>query len=164
MLGKHTLKSQEKTELTVSYITKGRPGPFQKKIWIFTEIEGSERVELTVTGTVAESAGAKIEASPRKIEFGQLGIDTPRNQVISMTNTGTQPLVIRKVSSRAGNRIYYDGAEKGEIVVAPGESKPLEIEIRFAGKGPFREIIVIESNAVNTTQGGYFVMVTGMVE
>jgi hypothetical protein len=68
MLGKQALDPNEKTELKVTYATKGRPGPFEKEVTLTTSAPGHEKIEIfMMKGTVREAPSAKIAVLPRRV-------------------------------------------------------------------------------------------------
>lgn len=164
MLGKHTVNPGEKAELKVIFHTTGHPGPFQKNIVITTDVAGQEEIELSMTGTVKEAPGAKIQVNPRKADFGAVKAGSAAKLHYTVTNTGTIPLLINKIHSPESGQVYFDGSATKEIAVDPGKSKAITIEINPRQPGSFMERIVIVSNAKNAPKGGYIIMATGRVE
>ena len=161
MLGKHTLAPGEKTELKVSYLTQGRPGPFDKKVIFSTNIPGEEKIEIfSLEGDVREAPGAKIAVTPRRVTIEDAELDTGKKQSFSVKNEGSLPLVITSMRSKDGKNVYYDGTRSGGITVEPG--KDLDIELQLKGKadvGAGNELILIESNAINAGESGLFLMI-----
>jgi len=72
VLGQHTLKPQEKTELKLVFKTTNAPGLFEKIATLVTDAPGQEQIELHMRGTVKEAPGAKIAVQPRRIDVGDL--------------------------------------------------------------------------------------------
>jgi hypothetical protein len=161
MLGKHTLAAGEKTEVVVTYLTEGRPGPFDKKIIFSTDIPGEEKFEIfRISGDVREAPGAKIAVSPRRVVIEGDALSTGKKQVFTVKNEGTLPLVINNMRSQNGNNIYYDAARDGEITIEPGRERDVELQLK--GKSYVdadRELILIDSNAVNAGSSGLFLMI-----
>lgn len=161
MLGKHTLNPNEKTELKVTYLTKGRPGPFDKSVVFTTNVPGYEKLEIfTMKGTVQEPPGAKIAVTPRRIKLEGSERTTGRKQAFLIKNDGTLPLVITSMRSKDGKTIYYDGAQNGTITIEPAQSKTIELQL--IGKSEAnaeQELILIDSNAANAGKTGLFLMI-----
>ena len=161
MLGKHRLNPNEQTELKVTYGTAGRPGLFEKKVTLGTNIPGQEKIEIfAIKGEVREAPSAKISVSPRKIVLEGSERLEGRKQSLSVKNEGTLPLVIVRIISKDGRMVFFDGAKEGNITIEPAATK--EIEIRLSGRegeAPEREYIVVESNAKNAGESGYFLIV-----
>ena len=161
MLGKHTLAAGEKTELLVTYLTQGRPGPFDKKVIFLTNIPGEEKIEIfKLNGEVREAPGAKIAVAPRRVIIEGAELTSGRKQGFSVKNEGSLPLVIKNMRSKDGKNVYYDGAKDGSITVEPG--KELNIELQLRGRADVNsgsELILIESNAVNAGSSGLFLMI-----
>ena len=161
MLGKHTLAAGEKTELQVTYLTQGRPGPFDKKVTFSTNIPGEEKIEIfTLSGDVREAPGAKIAVAPRRVTIEGDALNTGKKQVFSVKNEGSLPLVIKNMQSKDGKNVYYDGAKDGDITVEPG--KDMDVELQLNGRSNVdsnSELILIESNAINAGSSGLFLMI-----
>ena len=161
MLGKHTLAAGEKTELKVTYLTQGRPGPFDKKVIFSTNIPGEEKIEIFgLIGEVREAPGAKIAVTPRRVTIEGDELNTGKKQTFSVKNEGSLPLVITNMRSKDGKNVYYDGAKDGGITVDPG--KDLDVDLQLKGKadvGSGSELILIESNAINAGESGLFLMI-----
>jgi hypothetical protein len=160
MLGKHTLSPKEQTSLKIVFDTKDRPGPFRKKVIITTDTRGEEEIVVTVDGTVREAPGPKIQVNPRKVVVGEVKPGFEKKQEFTIANTGTAPLVIKRIYSKESGIVYFEGAKAGDIVIEPGKTRRLELEIKaHKAEGQSRESIVIESNAKNATKTGYLIMV-----
>jgi hypothetical protein len=161
MLGKHTLNPNEKTELKVTYLTKERPGPFEKKVIFTTNIPGQEKIEIfMMKGEVKETPRAKIAVTPRRVVLEGNELSAGKKQVFSVTNEGLLPLVITGIRSKEGNTVYYDGAQKGNITIEPAQTKTIELQLMGKSEETAdRELILIDSNAANAGKTGLFLMI-----
>jgi hypothetical protein len=161
MLGKHTLNPNEKTELKVTYLTKERPGPFEKKVIFTTNIPGQEKIEIfMMKGEVKETPRAKIAVTPRRVVLEGNELSAGKKQVFSVTNEGLLPLVITGIRSKEGNTVYYDGAQKGNITIEPAQTKTIELQLKGKSEETAdRELILIDSNAANAGKTGLFLMI-----
>jgi hypothetical protein len=161
MLGKHTLEPNEKTELKVTYRTAGMPGFFEKRVILSTNIPGQENVEIfMIKGEVQEAPGAKISVKPRRVILEGAERAAGKKQAFSFTNEGSLPLVINRIHSKDGNVIYYDGSKEGNIVIEPAQTKTIELQLQGHNEEkPGQEYILIDSNAKNAGQSGYFLLV-----
>ena len=161
MLGKHSLKPGEQAELNVVYDTDGRPGVFEKKVIFTTNIPGEETIEiLTIKGMVNEAPSAKIAATPRRITLAGNERRDGKKQAFDIENEGSMPLVITGIRSRDGRNVYFDGTAQGAITIEPAETKTVEIQlIGNDGVASDREFILIECNARNAGDSGYFIIV-----
>jgi hypothetical protein len=161
MLGKHTLDPNEKTELKVSYATAGRPGPFEKKVILTTNIPGHEKIEIfMMKGEVLEAPGAKIAVVPRRVVLKGAERTTGKKETFSVTNEGSLPLVITDIRSKDGTTTYYDGSKAGNMTIEPGQTKTIELQLPGnSGEKEERELILIRSNARNAGESGLFIMV-----
>jgi hypothetical protein len=161
MLGKHTLNPNEKTELKVTYLTKGRPGPFEKQVIFTTNIPGQDKIEIfTMKGEVKEAPGAKIGVTPRRIVLEGNDLTTGKKQAFSITNEGSLPLVITSMRSKDGKTVYFDGVKAGNLTIDPAQTKIIEIQLKGKSEETAeKELILIDSNAVNAGKTGLFLMI-----
>ena len=161
MLGKHALNPNEKTELKVTFATKGRPGSFEKKVIFTTNIPDQEKIEIfMMKGDVKEAPGAKIAVTPRRVVLEGAEKSTGKKQSFSIMNEGSLPLIITGMKSKDGKTVYYDGAKSGNITIEPAQTKTVELQL--IGKNEEkaeRELILIESNAINAGSSGLFLMI-----
>jgi len=104
VLGQHTLKPQEKTELKLVFKTTNAPGLFEKIATLVTDAPGQEQIELHMRGTVKEAPGAKIAVQPRRIDVGDLNGGEKKEVTITVMNNGNRPLVITAVTCREKRR------------------------------------------------------------
>lgn len=163
MLGKHTLKPGEKTELKATFATKNLPGPFEKIITIETDIPGQQQIELFMTGTVREAPGPKIAVTPRKTNLGVLQAGEKKKQIIAVTNPGALPLTITAVSAKQGSGVSVSAVSL-PVTIAAGEKADLELTVTTEKQGAFNERILIESNAKNAPKSGFIIFVNGKIE
>jgi len=160
MLGKHSLDPNEKTELTVTFATEGSPGIFRKGIILSTNIPGHEEIDIfSIKGDVLEAPGAKISVQPRRISVEAAERSTGKTQVISVTNDGSLPLQISRIHSKDGKTVYFDGDESGVFVVEPDQTRTMELKVQAdSGAESMRDFIMIDSNAKNAGETGYFLI------
>ena len=162
---KKTLKPGEKTVLKIIYDTKERPGIFRKKVMIKTDMPGQKRPFLVrLEGTVKESVVSKIRVKPRIIDIGAVGRDFFKKHTFTIMNIGSAPLIITKIYSKRSNTLYFDGErENTKMVIDPKDSKQIELDIKVFKEGAFIDLIYIESNARNSLDRGYILMIKGQV-
>ena len=148
MLGKHTLEPHEKTELKVTYSTSGRPGLFEKKVTFTTNIPGEEKIDIfTMSGDVREAPSAKISVKPRRVVLDESERGTGKKQAFSITNSGSLPLDITNIRFRDGSTVFF-------------QTKTLELQLPpDSGTEPSQKYILIECNARNAGESGYFLIV-----
>jgi len=161
VLGKHSLKPGERTDLKVSYDTADRPGPFEKKVILTTNLSDKEQIEiLTIKGMVNEAPSAIIAATPRRITLTGSERRDGKEQAITIKNEGVLPLVINGIRSRDGSNVYFDGTGQGAITIEHGQTKNVEIRLGGNdGNASEREYIVIDCNARNARDTGYFIII-----
>jgi hypothetical protein len=160
MLGKHSLESGEKTELTVTFTTEGSPGIFRKGVILSTNIPGYEEIDIfSIKGDVLEAPGAKIAVKPRRITVEAAERGTGKTQVVSVTNDGSLPLQISQIRSKDGKTVYFNGEEEGVFIVEPAQTRTMELKVQADnGVESKREFILIDSNAKNAGESGYFLI------
>ncbi len=161
MLGKHSLEPNEKTELKVTYTTEGSPGIFRKSVILSTNMPGHEKIDIfTIMGEVLEAPGAKISVKPRRISIEGAERNTGKTQVISITNDGSLPLQISRIRSKDGQIVYFDGDKEGVFMVEPAQTRTMELRVEAdSGETAKRDFILIDSNAKNAGETGYFLIV-----
>lgn len=164
MLGKHTLKAGEKTELKTSFATKGAPGPFEKITTIEIDVPVKQEIDVIMTGSVKEAPGAKITVASRKFDVGSLKRGDSKKIELVLTNTGALPLSVNKIFLKGGSAVYFDGTKQGETIIGAGKTQKIEIEYKPSKPGVIKDVILIDTNARNAPKGGVAVMVTGKGE
>ena len=155
------MKPGERTELKVIYDTADRPGLFEKKVILTANITDAEPIEiLTIKGTVNEAPSAIIAATPRRITLTGNERRSGKEQAVAMKNEGVLPLVINGIRSRDGRNVYFDGTGQGAIIIEPGQTRTVEIRLGGNdGDASDREYIVIDCNARNAGDTGYYIIV-----
>lgn len=164
MLGKHTLEPGEKTELTITYNTTGRPGAFRKDIDVETDVAGQSEIQLVMSGNVKETPGPKISATPRKLETGPIKMGESKELSVVIKNVGELPLNITKVIGQGSQHVYFDDSKTGALTIAPAQSQTLPLIVQPIRKGSFTDRIAILSNAKNAPKGGFIIMLSGSGE
>ena len=160
MLGKHQLDPKEDAVLKIIYDTDGRPGPYEKRIYLLTDSLVQPKLEITLKGEVLPAPAARIKVEPRKINVGFLQKGSQKTIGFKVSNEGDQPLDITKIHSATGNSLVIRKSEEGKRI-PPKEFTELEITFQPAAIGPFVEVFLIDSNARNALSGQYAVMVIG---
>jgi hypothetical protein len=163
VLGKHTLKQGEKTELKITFATINAPGPFEKIVTIDIETPEKKQYEVVMTGNVREAPGAKITMASRKVDLGVARLGEAKKQKISVRNPGELPLTIYKVSVKSGAAVSV-GIEVLPATIAAGMTADVELAVTPVKSGAFTERIVIESNAKNAPKTGFVMQVIGTAE
>lgn len=161
VLGKHRLKQNEEAVLKIIYSTENRPGDFKKRIYLMTDIPDSPPLVITVTGTVHEASIAKIEVEPRKINVGSIERGAIELLSVTISNPGSKPLEINKISGTTSGESYFDRRTAGDLIIPPETFKKFEMPFSTDTDGAFVEVIFIESNA---RRDRYAIMVMGEVK
>ena len=119
---------------------------------------------ITLEGVVDPVPMAEIRIEPRKTKLGTIQVNIEKRVSLNVTNTGTAPLTITNIFSKRSKTVYYDAAEKGEIRIAAGKSRKIEIAIEPQEKGRFIEVIQVKCNARNAgIEGIYQILATATV-
>ena len=113
-----------------------------------------------MTGTVKEAPSAKIQVNPRRVVLEKTEPGMVQNQVFSVKNTGTVPLIITKIYAKKSGVLYFDGTQEGNVIIGPDRIKRIELPLKAESNedGP-GEMIVIVCNARNALKGNYILMV-----
>jgi hypothetical protein len=161
VLVKRTLAAGEKTKLEVSYATEGRPGLFEKKVTFTTNLPDEEKIEIfNMKGTVLEAPSAKISVEPRRVVIEGAERETGKKQAFAITNEGTLPLEISRIAFKDDPTVFYDAADSGNLVIEPGQTETVEISLGpESGTEKVQKLVLIECNARNAGNTGYFLIV-----
>jgi len=163
VLGKHTLKPGEKTELKVTFVTINAPGPFEKIVTIDIDAPEKKQYEVIMTGTVKEAPGPKISILPRRSDLGILKLGEKKKQKIAVTNPGERPLTITAAKTKSGASIAVV-ADTLPATIAAGQTANVELTIEAGKQGAFSERILVESNAKNAPKTGFVILINGKIE
>ena len=155
------MKPQEETVLKIIYQTIDRPGPFEKRVILFTDIPEQQQISIAVKGKVNEAPVAKIKVEPRKLQLDTVDWDSVSPLCYRITNEGSEPLVISKIHRVEDGAVYFDGKKDGNLVIKPKEIKVLDLGFKPTGKGRFTQVIFFETNARNARNGRYAIMIMG---
>jgi len=128
-----------------------------------TNAPGQEEILISMKGSVKEAPGAKIQVTPRRADIGKIKAGAEATARFTITNTGTLPLVLIRVYSQADKHIYADWTGR-ELVIEPGKSAAIRLDLKPQKPGPYSERFVIESNAKNAPKTGYIIVAAGEVE
>lgn len=100
---KKPLRPGEKGVITVTYHAKGRPGPFDKSIYVYSNDAKNEKVLLTITGNVISSTGLResyteelgggLRTKVTSLNFFDVYPGrTPRTRSLAVYNEGDQSI------------------------------------------------------------------------
>jgi hypothetical protein len=159
VLGKRQIKPEEEVILKAVYQTQGRPGPYEKLIYLLTNSTVQPQVIIIIKGEVRPVPAAHINVVPRKINLGYVKKDSVKKINLKISNNGDQNLKITRIWGNAIKTI--DGKNRGAMNVNPKESIIIETAFQTTLVGPFVEVFFIGSNARNALNGQYAVMVIG---
>lgn len=100
---KKPLRPGESGEIKVTYHAKGRPGPFDKSVYVYTNSKSQEKVMLTITGNVistsgpidtyTEQLGGGLRVKTTSLNFFDVYPNrTPRTRTLMCYNEGDDPI------------------------------------------------------------------------
>lgn len=116
---------------------------------------------LLVSSFTFAQNGPKIEftAKDQTIDFGQVyqGVDSGM-RVFEFKNTGNEPLIIHNVQATCGCTV----PSKPEAPILPGNSGKIEVRYNM-GPGVFAKSVIVDSNAINFTEGKIAIKIKGEV-
>ena len=158
MLGKHQLDPEEDTSLKIVYQTDGRPGPYEKRVYLITNSTVQPRLVVTLKGEVLPASAARMKVEPRKIRIGSLPKGSQKDITFRVSNEGNQPLKITNIHSATGKSLVFPKKEM-KVLIPPEASMNFEITFQTTIAAPFTEVLFIDSNARNALGGQYAVMV-----
>jgi len=102
---KKPVRPGESGEVKVTYHAKGRPGPFDKSVYVYSNDKANERVMLTITGNVinngdkiltyTEELGGGIRVKTNTLNFFDVYPGRPnRTRALMVYNESDQPVVL----------------------------------------------------------------------
>ena len=102
---KKPVRPGESGEIKVTYHAKGRPGPFDKSVYVYTNSKETERVMLTITGNVVnngdkiqtytEELGGGIRVKTTTLNFFDVYPGRPnRTRALMVYNESDQPVTL----------------------------------------------------------------------
>ena len=86
---------------------------------------------------------AEIKFEVTTIDYGEVEFESDGKRVFKFTNTGTAPLIFKRISSSCGCTI----PKKPEKPIEPGDSGSIQVEYDTKRVGPFQKAITVNSNA-----------------
>ena len=107
MLGKHRLSPKEDAVLKIIYDTDGRPGPFEKRIYLITDSLVQPKLDITLKGEVLPAPAALIRVEPKKINIGFLQKGLQKRIDFKVSNEGNQSLEITKIYSAIDKGLVF---------------------------------------------------------
>ena len=90
---------------------------------------------------------AEIKFEVTTIDYGEVEFESDGKRVFKFTNTGTAPLIFKRISSSCGCTI----PKKPEKPIEPGESGEIEVEYDTKRVGVFMKAISVVSNSKNSS-------------
>ncbi len=94
----------------------------------------------------AQVKGAEIKADKEVHDYGTVQQNEPADCHFTITNTGTEPLII----SDAKGSCQCTVPEWPKEPIAPGDSKKIKVKYNSNRVGPINKSVTITSNAENT--------------
>lgn len=103
---------------------------------------------LSILGltTQAQIKGAEISIDKEVHDYGIIKQGDPAESYFTITNTGTEPLII----SDAKGSCQCTVPEWPKEPIAPGETKKMKVKYNSSRVGPINKTVTITSNSENT--------------
>ncbi|MGE4292451.1 MAG: DUF1573 domain-containing protein [Desulfovibrio sp.] len=158
------LEPGESTILEIVYNTYKFPGKFEKYVYVQWGEGKAGTLTITMQGDVTPIPMGVLTAEPRKVIVGAMRVGEPKEAVFAIINTGDAAMQVTKVVSKKSGQIFFDAADKGAIVLKPGQSVQMPVSVRADKAGSYVEYIIIDSDARNVTHSGYKVVLVGNAE
>ena len=92
---------------------------------------------------LSQEKQAEIKFEVTTIDYGEVEFESDGKRIFKFKNTGTAPLVFKRISSSCGCTI----PKKPEKPVEPGESGEIEVEYDTKRVGVFMKAISVVSNS-----------------
>ena len=92
---------------------------------------------------LSQEKQAEIKFEVTTIDYGEVEFESDGKRIFKFKNTGTAPLVFKRISSSCGCTI----PKKPEKPIQPGESGTIEVEYDTKRTGLFQKAITVNSNA-----------------
>ncbi len=118
-------------------------------------------VSLFIYNVGISQNGAKIEFSAKDntIDFGQVTKDSDSGiRIFDFKNTGNEPLIIHNVQATCGCTV----PSKPNEPIMPGKSGKIEVRYNM-NPGVFGKSVIVDSNAINVTEGKVAIKIKGEV-
>ncbi|MBN1848415.1 MAG: hypothetical protein JW932_07505 [Deltaproteobacteria bacterium] len=147
--------------MRIVYHTKDRPGPYEKRIYLSTDIPDQDDVVITIKGMVHEAPIAKIRVEPKKFKVELVKTGRVMNLNILISNEGSEPLTITRIQNEKGTNTYFEAGKQGGLVIGAMGSTGFNLAFLANQASPFVQVIFIESNARNVLNGRYPIMIIG---
>jgi uncharacterized membrane protein len=164
VLGQHELQPGRTTTLKIVYNTYKFPGKFEKYVTLFTGPEGKKEHKITLTGNVDPIPMGVVDVDPRKLDAGDLTVGQAKIIPLVIKNTGDADMKITKVYSKKHKSVYFSTENNAPMIVRPGESEKIPLELVPEKPGRYLDYVMIDSDARNVTEKGYKVVVVGTVK
>ena len=163
-LSKITLEPGGKSELLITYNTYKYPGKFDKTITIFTGPEGKEETVIHMLGNVDPIPMGVIGMNPRKVDVGELNVNSKNKVQIVIDNEGDAPLTISRIYSKKYNIEYFSEKDSKGIKIEAGQKYAMDLYVTPSEAGRFLDTIFIYSDARNDYGQGYKGLLSGTVK
>ncbi len=126
--------------------TGGTPGP--RSAEVKASLLGSN---VTVSAPLAGVAGTRMAtANPKAINFPMTTAGKQQRRMVSVTNTGTMPLMLTQPEIIGQGSEYFSVGKMARLELAPGQTE--YVELTFAPRDPVSVSVILEFGG-NMTNG-----------
>lgn len=109
-------------------------------------------VPLSATGVEASSR-ALIDVFPLLLEYGDVRIGSVATLLVTLRNLGDAALEVHRVALAAGSsNSFRIGEGAGGVLLAPSETRTIEVQFLPTGLSPKTGVLEIDSNAANVSR------------
>ena len=156
-----TLNSKEKGKIKLKYdgLKRNELGPVQDDVVITTNEKSDNKKVLHIVADIneyypplsaEEAANAPKLSAPKRVEVGNIKVNTTGSAEVEITNTGKQDLVLKKVRSAAG----HITVKADKTTIKAGQSTKLKITYKADGavRGDSQFIWIYSNDPTSPTQ------------
>ena len=129
--------------LPVEYHTLGRPGPFEKKIWVHTSDSSHPGVVLRIRGEVRPTPKPVIHILNRRVDLGKVRTGDTVRISLAIRNEGERDLHIQRVNLPTGDFTLQSSLP---LTIPPGRVDTLHIRFVPTKYGLFQNVLEVYSD------------------
>jgi hypothetical protein len=127
----------------------------------FEDICGNKR-QVGFTAFVGKDEA--LISAVESIEFPTLICEEYKDTAVSIKNIGSESMTISDIGLEHHNGNFSISATFSDWIIAPDEERTIDVRFVPHSIGDISETLIIESNAINTDQGNFEILLTGRKE
>jgi large repetitive protein len=121
------------------------PGIYNATLTITDSGDKQTVINLTGQATVPNPP-VGLDVSPRSIDFGSVDLNVTSTRVVTLRNTGSEPITIADVTSSGATGTIFVASQPGMTTIPPNMSTTFEVGFRPASVGDFNATVIIRLN------------------